>query len=518
MISTGELFPHSERTVILASAGAGKTFELLKWFNGMLKVTVPSHIALVTFTRKGVENMKERILKKHMQFDEDDLEYVRTLHSLCFHTLGLEYGKLWNMQYEALINRTLGTNIHRRYSLDHATRDNKLLDQYDLVRNGGKPDQNIIQSEDYAVLTASYEEFKRQTGAVDFTDCLRMFVGRGESIPVDAAGIDEAQDLTDLQWDVCNVAFGKCKKVVIAGDDYQTIFSYAGANPDVLIGLAGCSRLVKLEVSHRIPLKVYHLARSITDRMKVKVEKDYQPETSREGSVMFLPDVMSLYPYIQADPDSTWYLLTRNTVFQPQLREVLETLVIPYFVSSFFFIPDKDLKIIRRFYAYKKLGFGSPDKRAAFLSEMHIKDCSGDISDTGIFPADRAALYQLYINKYGADGLYALSRGKPEIIVSNIHRVKGGEADNVVLYLGCTAMVNGSILIDEDSELRTLYVAVTRTKNKLFLIHSESDSLFDELLEKCVLAGKLEKDITGGPPSAVSDKVTACSGLEEVQE
>ena len=58
----------------------------------------------------------------------------------------------------------------------------------------------------------------------------------------------------------------------------------------------------------------------------------------------------------------------------------------------------------------------------------------------------------------------------PRIRLSTIHRVKGGECDNVVVLLdssrGCQTL--GS----EDAEIRTFYVGFTRAKENLHIIES----------------------------------------------
>jgi hypothetical protein len=60
---------------------------------------------------------------------------------------------------------------------------------------------------------------------------------------------------------------------------------------------------------------------------------------------------------------------------------------------------------------------------------------------------------------------------EPRIKISTIHAMKGGEDDNVAVYLGSTkACVEGKHPEDED---RIFYVAVTRAKQNLYLIESD---------------------------------------------
>jgi superfamily I DNA/RNA helicase len=56
---------------------------------------------------------------------------------------------------------------------------------------------------------------------------------------------------------------------------------------------------------------------------------------------------------------------------------------------------------------------------------------------------------------------------KPRIRLSTIHQTKGGEADSVVVYLDLTA---AALKGASDDLHRVFYVAVTRTKQNLYLI------------------------------------------------
>ena len=69
---------------------------------------------------------------------------------------------------------------------------------------------------------------------------------------------------------------------------------------------------------------------------------------------------------------------------------------------------------------------------------------------------------------------------EPRIKVSTIHGAKGGEADNVLLLTDISPTSDNSRLLgDKESQLlsddlhRLFYVAVTRTKQNLFLVDPE---------------------------------------------
>ena len=68
---------------------------------------------------------------------------------------------------------------------------------------------------------------------------------------------------------------------------------------------------------------------------------------------------------------------------------------------------------------------------------------------------------------------------RPRITISTIHGVKGGEADNVVLMSDMGYKAYCSMEENPDMEHRTWYVAVTRTKNNLFIIEPETSYSYE---------------------------------------
>ena len=62
---------------------------------------------------------------------------------------------------------------------------------------------------------------------------------------------------------------------------------------------------------------------------------------------------------------------------------------------------------------------------------------------------------------------------KPKIKLSTIHGAKGGEADNVLLYLDLSGKALTEMERNPDDAYRVLYVGVTRAKENLILKMSE---------------------------------------------
>ena len=72
-------------------------------------------------------------------------------------------------------------------------------------------------------------------------------------------------------------------------------------------------------------------------------------------------------------------------------------------------------------------------------------------------------------------------RKQPRIKLSTIHGCKGGEADNVMLLTDLTRKADLENWRQRDEERRVFYVGMTRARNRLNIVRSQSDREFSEV-------------------------------------
>lgn len=82
--------------------------------------------------------------------------------------------------------------------------------------------------------------------------------------------VDEAQDLSLVQWQVITNLITKCKRAYIAGDDDQAIFKWAGADVNSFQSYPGDS--IILDKSYRIPQSHHNIANKIVRNIKDRIE------------------------------------------------------------------------------------------------------------------------------------------------------------------------------------------------------------------------------------------------------
>lgn len=472
------------------------TRRLIEEVSKELETRRPEELAFVTFTRKGAEEGLRRVCSKLM-FEPEDLPYFRTLHSLTFHALNLKGTQMFGRLDQRKFNKEFGYNVNR-CEVDTGkvapTRDSLYLDFYDMERSGALTSKQLaeadIEKAYYNQIVRNYEAYKAREEKVDFFDCLIKYVENGEALPVKVAMIDEAQDITALQWKVIDKAFKKAEKIIIAGDDKQSIYAYSGARPDFLIQLSKQFPVEHLSKSYRIPYSVYKLSVAITNFIGEKTEQKAEPRMENgEGMVMQLNELERILNFldescIKNDPDKTaWYILARNNCFLEEPKKVLEEALIPYWTAEGFFMGGEIMKRLKDYENFKMEGYRDPKKKEDFQRKFGIEDFTQPFTETNLFTEGRKWVYASYIEKYGLKKLEEMCKWNPQVLVSTIHHVKGGECQHCAIMLDTTRRTTGNIYNDIDEELRILYVGVTRTKRDLFLIDSKNGQGYDKILQ-----------------------------------
>lgn len=488
------MFEGKEVFVTLAQAGAGKTKHFMDIIAKELEVRRPEELAFVTFTKKGAEEGVRRMCNDFM-FEASDLPYFRTLHSLTFRALNLKSNQMFNRIHERRFNKEAGYNLNRcstKTGVSYESKDSRYLDYYDLERSGALTGRMLSEADIelgyYHRLVQKYEAYKKQLCLVDFFDCLIKYVQVGESLPVKVAFIDEAQDITLLQWKVIEKAFANAETVYITGDTSQSIYTYSGARPDILLSLARQYNLDYLTASYRIPRKVFNLASSIVSFISEKIEEmpfEFR-EGNPEGNIYELEGVDRLKNFLpgsmQDKKGTRWYLLARNNCFLREYEEVLEENLVPYWNCDGFFMGGEILRRLTDYLNFSKEGYKNEVKKEEFKKKFGIEDFSKPFTDTNLFTEDRKWVYASYLEKYGLKALKEMCKWEPQILVSTIHYVKGGEADNVAILTSSTRKTTGGVFKNIDEELRVLYVGVTRAKRNLFIIDTTGDGMYNKII------------------------------------
>ena len=271
---------------------------------------------------------------------------------------------------------------------------------------------------------------------------------------------------------------------------HNSIYTYSGARPDMLIAFAKQFPVEHLSVSYRIPKSVYRLAKGITDFIGDKTDKPFNPRKENpEGTIMELSSLERLKSFITEEDfcdnkdDTPWFILSRNNCFLDEPKQLMEENLIPYWTSDGFFMGGQIMQRLKDYEGFKLDGYKTPQKKEAFQKKFGIADFSLPFTETCLFTEERKWVYASYIERFGLKKLEEMCSWNPQILISTIHHVKGAECTHCAIMLDTTRKTTGNIYNNIDEELRILYVGVTRTKQDLFLIDSKNGQGYDQILD-----------------------------------
>lgn len=154
---------------------------------------------------------------------------------------------------------------------------------------------------------ALWQDFKQQTGRLDFTDLIERTIAQGGAHPAHPRVLllDEAQDFSRLELTLAMQWAQHTETTVIVGDPRQAIFAWRGADPHALLDLDVTDRRI-LEQSYRVPRAVHGLAQHIAGHLDIGPAA-YQPRDD-DGAVEQLRGVTlrsaELVDRLRADHDA----------------------------------------------------------------------------------------------------------------------------------------------------------------------------------------------------------------------
>ncbi len=493
---------------VVGPPGTGKTQTLLnKVIEYKNSGTPLERIGYFAFTRKAAYEARDRFLEAFPPLTKKDIKHFRTLHSFAFRHLGLQEENVMQEEHYKTIGEECGLRIkYATYETNEfngiftsnseylslinlaSVRNISVLDQLDRNEHLGKIERDKIQ-----VVAKHIEDYKNTYKLIDYNDMLNRFIDQIQlpdaKVPkFDVIFIDEAQDLSLLQWKMITALQPHTKDIYIAGDDDQAIFGWAGADVDSFINFDAVE--IPLKQSKRVPLIVHQRALLRLDNIKLeRLEKPWNTPTAEEGT---------LHIFFSIDPinlsKGDWYILARtNDLLKPILKDLRRRGV--YFETKDGRSMSESLyRDILNWEKWKKGKELSTIEVQRLLERFNKK--LKETEDKLFKLNDLKKEYELNSQLQWYDAFTEVTpntktyirtmrnngedlRLKPRVKVLTLHSSKGGEATNVIILQNQTRnTIKGATktIMKQDEEQRVWYVGLTRCSKNLFLIRCKDRS------------------------------------------
>lgn len=479
--------------VVLGGPGCGKTTYLLQLIDDLLaKGVSPQQIGYLTFTRKAArEGLERASLKFELSFDS--LPYFSTLHAFAYNQLGLSPAEVMSHTNYKEFGNHLGMEVtqgpQEGFLFEGSRRSaEKILSlvAYARITCQHLRDVCSYMKMDYKEaewVKQSLELFKSSRGLVDFTDILQVYIEKGGTPHLEALIIDEAQDLSALQWKLVEKLAEHTPVLYFAGDDDQAIYQWAGADVGRFLALKG--KKIVLPVSYRLKSNIFNVCQTAISNINKRYEKNWKPHMEG-GSVARV----NRLEHVEWRPGS-WLVLARNRYLLDSAKEYFRAKGFPYVYENKSSIDNDHVRAVIIWETLRKGKAVTGEQAKLLYRNMYVrfvanKQPSLDDTDTvtleqlmshhGLLTKENWMVV-MRIPQHDKDYYRDVKlRGEslidaPRITIATIHGVKGGEADHVVLYSDMSYASYNELIKEPSSESRVFYVALSRAKDSLWIVN-----------------------------------------------
>lgn len=361
--------------LILACAGSGKTRTITGKMAYAINqgIVTPRQICAVTFTNKAATEMRERL--SELVPDLSNEATVRTFHSL---------GVLLLKRFGKRIGLNPNFDIADEYEVAQIVKDALNLNNKDSSKNAKITASWILaakehgysaldeQAQEYFYLKGinygndadnlswhdifnAYEKEKKKSNALDFPDLINCAVELVENSPEARLWchnrfklilVDEYQDSNAMQARFLKSFASPSSRLIVVGDDDQSIYSFRGAVVDNILSFASSFdnvREIRLEKNYRSTGEILQAADRVIKNNSKRYDKEIVSATNTHGVKPFLHSSRNIFTeatYIVSellklkDSNETCAILYRKHKCSNVIKKLLLEKHIPFKVSG----------------------------------------------------------------------------------------------------------------------------------------------------------------------------------------
>lgn len=385
--------------LVIAGPGSGKTTTMINRIGHMINDCHidPANIMMITFTKAAADEMRIRYI---MKYGPAEGILFSTIHSLCWRILRFyaNYDKDQVLQeYET--KAFFYDAVKKDFSInDKEAFVTNMVTQMTAIKN------NMIRPEDYIPTDIkpekfqhyynAYEKHKKDIGKIDFDDMqiLAMnFLKSHKDIMLRLRQqfkyimVDEYQDTNLIQRNIIYMISGPEGCLSVVGDDDQSIYSFRGSRPSLLLNFTKDfpkAKVVYLDINYRSLPNIVERSQNLIRHNHERFEKNLKSfRTDGEGSVFLRSfddreaQMIGLTECIQKDlkggiPEKEIAVLYRTNQQSERVADALLQKNLPFYSNDTFRCKYEHW-IYRDIWAYHRLAEGCPERGDIFQVINH---------------------------------------------------------------------------------------------------------------------------------------------------
>lgn len=290
-----------KNTLLIAAAGSGKTFTILGKLNYLVNNlhVKEEEILLISFTNKSVNDLKQKItinadiftfhklalniLKyNNISFkiaNDDLLEYItneffNSLNNQKLITELLKYAQMYDYQIFLKSNifkelkKVIITYIHL-----YKTNAKTISDLKNMYNK-----KNIL-TKLILIIMSLYNEELKSSNTFDFDDLIIEATKYTKTYKkYQYIIIDEFQDTSQIRWNLIDsLRKVNNSKIFVVGDDYQSIFRFSGCDINIFLNftkLVPNSQILKLKYTYRNSQELINISSKFIMKNKTQISKE----------------------------------------------------------------------------------------------------------------------------------------------------------------------------------------------------------------------------------------------------
>ncbi len=267
---------------VVAAAGTGKTKVLTRRVAYLIQKYNfhPSEILVITFTRKAAQELNERL--KTLLGDKCEQTEIATFHAWAYSVITKNYSDFGFSQVPLILSTLEQQLILQSFGLSENEAKHQLAEISKF--------KNLLDNKVDTQILNNYVKYCGENNLIDTGDLLFLLYRKWSENPqlvqnmnYKAVLVDEFQDTNKLQYLILKLLQNVGAFFFVIGDPYQSIYRFRGSYPAIFKHFMSDFKATQLslEITYRCTVQILHTAESLFN-------KPYEVKAVKQGQMLKL--------------------------------------------------------------------------------------------------------------------------------------------------------------------------------------------------------------------------------------